>query len=141
MRQGQSDINQWFNEINYKAKHMEDQALLIENLFGKTTQYAKSSSELIKLKIIAQSANVVSTLTARLTIIVIFTLCFLIVNIGLALWIGEILGESFYGFFAVAGFYLLPGLLLLKYSDRWIKKPLQNFIIHHSLNTVSNEPD
>lgn len=118
---------------------MQDQALLIENLFGKTTQYAKSSSDLLKLKMIAQSANVVSTLTARLTIIVIFTLCFLIVNIGLALWIGELLGKSFYGFFAVAGFYLLPGLLLLKYSNRWIKKPFQNFIIHQSLNTSGDE--
>ena len=29
-----------------------------------------------------------------------------LVNVGLSLWIGELLGKAYYGFFAVAGFYL-----------------------------------
>lgn len=118
---------------------LQDQADLIEDLFQRTTHYTQTSAELIKLKIIDKSANVISALIARLLMIVVFTLSFLVLNIGLALWIGQLLGESYLGFFTVAGFYVLLGIVLLFRNDKWIKKPLQNFIVIQAQKSSADE--
>ena len=78
-------------------------------------------------------SEVVSELTASFVVIVFATLFFLIFNIGVSLWIGEALGKVYLGFFAVAGFYMLGGLLLYFFRLTWIKIPLRNAIITQSL--------
>src|ERR1039457_1611247 len=113
---------------------MENQASLIGTLFEKAEHYAQTSAELYKLKAIDKSADVLSTLTARLAIIGFITLFFLTLNIGIALWIGEILGKTYYGFFIVAGFYALIGILLYVYRNNLVKEPLRNSIISQVLN-------
>jgi hypothetical protein len=113
---------------------MEDQASLINTLFEKAEHYTKTSAELYKLKVIDKSADVISTLTVRLAIIVFITLFFLIMNTGVALWLGEVLGKVYYGFFIVAGFYALVGILLYAFRNKWIKVPLRNSIITQVLN-------
>lgn len=113
---------------------MEDHSTLIGSLFEKTEHYTKTSVELYKLKAIDKSADVISTLVARLAVIVFITLFVLILNIGVALWIGELLGKSYYGFFVVAGFYALIGILLYGFRNKWIKSPLRNSIINQALN-------
>lgn len=112
---------------------MENQTLLIETLFEKTQVYTKNSAELYKLKAIDKFADVVSTLTARLAIMLFLTLFFLILNIGLALWIGEALGKVYYGFFIISGFYALGGIILYMFSNKWISIPLRNSIITQAL--------
>ena len=113
---------------------MENHATLIGKLFEKAERYTMSSVELYKLKVIDKSADVISTLTARMAVILFITLFFLILNIGIALWIGETLGKSYYGFFIVAGFYALVGIVLYLFRNRWIKEPLRNSIITQALN-------
>jgi len=112
---------------------MEDQVSNIETLFERTEQYARTSADLFKLKAIDKSADVISTLTARLAVIVFVTLFFLILNIGIALWIGEVLGKAYYGFFIVSGFYALIGMLLYIFRNKWIKAPLRDSIITQAL--------
>ena len=113
---------------------MENQKSLIITLFEKTEHYARSSAELYRLKAINKSADVISTLTARLAVAVFITLFFLILNVGVALWLGEILGKSYFGFFSIAGFYALVGIILYLFRNKWIKEPLRNSIIAHALN-------
>lgn len=113
---------------------MEDNASLIGTLFEKAEHYAKTSAELFKLKTIDKSADVISTLTARLAVVSFITLFFLILNIGIALWIGEMLGKTYYGFFIVAGFYALAGIVFYIFRNKWIKTPLRNSIIAQALN-------
>jgi hypothetical protein len=60
-------------------------------------------------------------------------LSFLIVNIGLALWVGKLLGDSFYGFFIVGGFYALLAIPLHIFREQWIKYPISNSIIKELL--------
>jgi len=86
---------------------MEYKENLIESLIEKGEQYGKTTLELIKLKTIDKSADVASTLVSWVIVIVLIVLFFFIINIGLALWIGELLGKSYYGFFVIAGFYAL----------------------------------
>ena len=96
---------------------MENQISLVEVLFERTGNYAKNSVELYKLKAINKSADVISSLAVRIAVISVITLFFIIVNIGLALWIGESLGKDYYGFFTIAGFYAVIGLILFAFRN------------------------
>lgn len=113
---------------------METPTRSIEALVERVEQYSKSSIELYRLKAINTSADVISTLAAKLAVITFFTLFFLILNIGLVLWIGDLLGKSYYGFFIIAGFYAIVGTVLYAYRDKWIKVPVKNSIIIQALN-------
>jgi len=108
---------------------MEDQESLIESLIEKGEQYGKTTIELLKLKTLDKSADVASTLISWAIVIVFAVLFFLILNIGVALWIGELLGKSYYGFFVVAGFYAILSLLFGVFRDQFVKRPVNNSII------------
>jgi hypothetical protein len=113
---------------------MENQVSLIGTLFEKTTHYAKKSAELYKLKAIAKSADVISTLSVRLILIIFGALFFLVFNIGAALWLGELLGKAYFGFFIISGFYAFTGLICYFFRNKWIREPLRDAIITQALN-------
>jgi hypothetical protein len=107
---------------------MEDQTL-IESLIEKGEQYGKTTIELLKLKTLDKSADVVSTLISWTIVIVFAVLFFLILNIGIALWIGELLGKSYYGFFTVAGFYAFLAIVFGIFRNQLVKRPVNNSIV------------
>ena len=113
---------------------MEYKENLIESLIEKGEQYGKTTLELITLKTIDKSADIASTLVSWIIVIVLIVLFFLIINIGIALWIGELLGKSYYGFFVVAGFYALLSIILGLFRVKLIKKPVNNSIISQVLD-------
>jgi hypothetical protein len=54
------------------------------------------------------------------------------INLGIGLWLGEILGKIYFGFFALAAFYLITGLIIKIFMYKWIKKVVRdNFIKQH----------
>ena len=112
---------------------METPANSIETLFERAEAYSKTSLELVKLKSVETSASVATWLVSRLSVIIMISLFALVLNIGIALWLGEILGKTYYGFFIVAGFYLVTGLILHFFLHRWIQKPLTDLIITQAL--------
>jgi hypothetical protein len=101
----------------------------IETLFERAENYSKTSLELLKLSAVEKSADVASSFTVRLVIIMVVALFTLVTNIGVALWIGEGMGKSYYGFFAVAIFYAIVAVLLYVFRHEWIKTPVSNSII------------
>lgn len=105
----------------------------IEMLFEKAEDCGKTTIELIKLKAIDSSADIVSLLAAKIILFTIIALFIIITNIGVALWIGDLLGKSYYGFFIVAACYVLLAMLLRSYLHQWIKVPISNFIIAQML--------
>jgi len=113
---------------------MEDQTSLIESLIEKGEQYGKTTIELLKLKTLDKSADVASTLISWAVVIVFAVLFFLILNIGIALWLGEMLGKSYYGFFAVAGFYGLLALIFALFREQFVKRPVNNSIVTQVLD-------
>ncbi|HLN72468.1 MAG: hypothetical protein ACM3O8_10690 [Methylococcaceae bacterium] len=112
---------------------MEQQENLFESLIEKGEQYGKTTLELIKLKTLDKSADVTSTLASWIIVIVLIVLFFFILNIGIALWIGELLGKEYLGFFVVAGFYGLLALVFGVFREKLIKKPVNNSIISQVL--------
>lgn len=113
---------------------MEDHhANFIEELIEKTVEYGKSSLELVKLKALDKTSDLVSSLLANSVVIVALFTFMLFLNLGLALWIGQILGEIYFGFFAVAGFYGITTILIYLFLHKWIKKQVGNAIIEQVL--------
>jgi hypothetical protein len=108
---------------------METPVSIIETLFEKAEAYSKTSFELGKLKSVETTSTVVTYLVSRLSVIIMISLFALMLNIGIAIWLGEILGKYYYGFFIIAGFYCIAGVVLHFFLHQWIKKPLGDLII------------
>ena len=102
----------------------------MELLFEKAEDFSKTTIKLFKLNAIDKSADVASSLLSRLMVFMVVTLFIFIVNIGIALCVGELLGKSYYGFFIVGGFYALIALLFHVFRNQWIKYPISNSIIY-----------
>ncbi len=112
---------------------MEDYAKLIESMVEKVTEYGKTSFELAKLQALDKTSDVVSSLLSH-WIVLFLTVTFLIfLNVGVALWLGEILGMIYYGFFVVAAFYGLTGLIMHFFMHKWLKRMFGNTFIKQVL--------
>lgn len=112
---------------------MESQTNLIEPLLEKAETYSKTSFELMKLKTLAKTADVSSTLLSRSLFILFVSFFVLTITIAVALWIGDILGKNYYGFFIVAGFYAIASVILL-IAHPSIKSSVNNTIIRQLFN-------
>jgi hypothetical protein len=105
----------------------------LEPLLEGAKDYGKTSFELIKLKSLDKTSALASAIVINATVLIIISMFFLVGTIGLALWLGEILGKSWYGFFTVAGFYGITGVVLYFFMNKWLKKVIGNLIIKHVL--------
>ncbi len=112
---------------------METTASIVESLYERVETYSKTTLELSKLKALNTTTHVVTTLISRLSVIIMLALFALVMNIGIALWLGELLGKNYYGFFIVAAFYLVSGLVLHFFLHNWIRKPISDLIITQAL--------
>jgi len=108
---------------------MDNQATTIEMLFERAQDYTRTTVELTKLNVIDKSADVLSSLLSRLTVLIVVAMFALLVNIGLSIWIGELLGKTYYGYFVVGSVYFILAILINSFKDQWIKLPVSNFII------------
>lgn len=115
---------------------METQANLIESFWEKAEAYGKTTLELYKLKALEAAIVISTTLITRLVIVVMVSMFALILNIGIALLIGDLLGKLYYGFFIVSAFYLVATVVFSSFLHQWIKKPLTNTIINQALQSA-----
>ena len=112
-----------------KLINMENQPGSVEALFQKAGDYVDTRIELFKLKTIDKSSEIVSSLFAGIVITILIIFFLLLLNVGVALWIGGMLGRFYYGFFIVAGFYLVAALVLYIFRNKWLKAPISDSII------------
>lgn len=113
----------------FKSMEMENQTSSIESLFEKIKSYIETRTELIKLKAIDKSSSFVSGLITYIIVFVVFWCVFLLFNIGLAFLIGELVGKVYYGFFILAAFYAIAGIVFLKFKNKWVKTPVINMMV------------
>jgi hypothetical protein len=112
---------------------MEDTAKSIESLLGKAVEYGKTTYELEKLKALDKSSDIASSLIPHSAVFVLISTFMIFVNLGLALWLGKILGRTFFGFFVVGAFYGLIAIVLYFFMHKWFKKIIRNYIIKQVL--------
>ena len=108
---------------------MEDNAKLIESLLEKVAEYGKTSYELTKLKILDKTSDVVSSFIPHSVVFVLIASFMLFVSLGLAFWLGELLGKNYLGFFVVGIFYVFTAIVLHFILHKWLKRNLYNYII------------
>ena len=108
---------------------MTDNATPIVTLIERAEDYTETTFELFKIQAIDKSADVFSSLVSRLAILIAVVLSILTINIGIALWVGIILGSAYYGFFIIGVFYAFIAILLLFFGHQLIKTPVSNSII------------
>ncbi|MCD0472399.1 hypothetical protein [Flavobacterium sp. JAS] len=120
---------------------MESNATTNENLnlYDKAENYTKTSLELIKLKTVSTSADVLSTLTSKIVVGAVVAFFTLFLNIGISLWLGEVLGAYYYGFFIMALFYLIVAIVMHKTQHKLIKTPIGNMIISSILKETKKD--
>jgi fatty acid desaturase len=112
---------------------MDDTTKLIESLFEKATEYGKTSYELVKLKAVDKTSDVVSSFIPHSVVFVLIASFMLFFNLGLAFWLGEILGRIFYGFFVVAAFYGITAIILHFFMHKYFKRIVGNYFIKQVL--------
>ncbi|MBK7883337.1 MAG: phage holin family protein [Chitinophagaceae bacterium] len=113
---------------------MENHTNTIKSLFQEAGDYLEVRLELLKLKAVDKSSGLVSSLGSVFIMMLMGFLFFFIFNIGLAFWLGDLLGKFHYGFFVVAGFYALVGLVFYIFRNKFLKAPLSNMVIKKLLN-------
>lgn len=114
---------------------MEKNENIIEPLFDRIKEYSKTSIDLIKLKSIDKSSDFLSALIFRIILGILFTFALLFLNIAMALWLGDIMGKNYYGYFIVTSFYIVVGIFLRLFRTQ-IKLNICNSIITYLTNNL-----
>lgn len=111
----------------------------IEMLYEKAKEYTNTTIELYKLNAVDKTAEIVSSLSFRLAFLSVAAFFVLFFNIGLSFYIGEQLESFAVGFFIVSLFYLVFGLFLYVFREKWFKNPISNLIIKELLYSKRKE--
>jgi hypothetical protein len=112
---------------------MEDKSKSIESLLERAVDYGKTSYEIVKLKTLDKTSDIVSTIIPHSIVFVLFASFLLFINFGLAIWLGEVLGKTYFGFLVVAAFYLITGLIVHFFFHKRIKNLVWNYIVKQML--------
>jgi hypothetical protein len=113
---------------------MEDAPSLLDSLVERVEDYGKTSFELLKLKTLDKTSEVASLFVSRLLVAVTVSFFLLFVSLGIAYWLGELLGKIYYGFMIVAALYGISGLVVYFFMNKWIRRLVSNSIIQYVLN-------
>jgi hypothetical protein len=113
--------------------NMDDHSAIFESLFEKTADYSKVSYQLMKLSALDKVSETVSSLVPKAVVLLLIASFLLFFNLGLAFWIGAMLGSTYYGFFVVAAFYALSGIVVRVFMHNWLKKIIGNYMIKNAL--------
>lgn len=117
---------------------MKDKVILIEMLYEKAEQYTRTSLELYRLKAIDKITDVFATVASRFAILVVFALFFILLTFGLAFYLGEVFGKTYYGFFALALFYAALAIVLIIVRKRWLEDKMNDYIINQIFKEKKN---
>jgi hypothetical protein len=101
----------------------------IDSLASHIKQYAEESFNLLLINMYEKVSRMISGATAAIIFAVFGIIVLLFASIGLSLWVGGLLDETFLGFFIVAAFYSLIAAFLYMMRDKWIRLPVVNSVI------------
>jgi len=112
---------------------MEDYGRLFETLLERVADYFKTTVELVKLKAVEKITDLISSLIPHAFIIGILISTLLFLNIGLALWLGDILGTMYLGFLAVGAFHGILAIVIRLFFYKGIKRIVSRQLIKELL--------
>lgn len=98
-------------------------------LLDKAEEYGKSGIELLKLKALDKSSDVISSVIPHSVVFLLISTFLIFLNLGVAFGLGEALGKPYFGFLIVAAFYGSFALILHFFMHDWIKKIIRTYLI------------
>jgi hypothetical protein len=101
----------------------------LEELASSIQGYTTKAIILARVQFTEILAVGISDLVGSVWTIVTLTLFILSLTIGLALYIGELLGKNYLGFLVMAGIYLLVFIVVKLFFLNLIKSKIQNRVI------------
>src|SRR5690554_3848174 len=105
---------------------MKETKRLYDELKQWAHAYGESSIELVKLKSTQVSAKTAGSVGLYAILLVLLLFFLIMLSVGVAVWLGDMWGDLFLGFFAVAGFYLVVAIILFAFKDSLVLRPIQN---------------
>ena len=112
---------------------MMEQEKQFDNFLNRAEDYGKTKYDLLRLKAVDKSSEVVSSLVLRMIALFMFCVFFLVFNIGLGLWLAKFFDKAYLGFFALAIFYGVLTMVIYFIFGKSIKQRIQNSIIKQLL--------
>lgn len=113
---------------------MESRTNIFEPLLETATSYGKTSLELYKLKALNSIGSLLSAAMHHAAVAITLLMFMLFASIGAAFWLGDVLGEIYFGFFCVAAFYGLAAIIVRFALKEIIKKHTKDSFISKLLN-------
>lgn len=101
----------------------------IEILLKLAEEYGLTVLTLWKFKAADKVSDIVSSVIVGIGVFIILFMVLFMVTIGAALLIGSMLDCYWYGFFIVAGFYLMVAIILKIFAQKWLKKTIADNLI------------
>ena len=108
---------------------MDSIAENIELLYQKVEKYSKTSFELLQLSTIDKTSDILSSLAVVIVVSFLSAMFTLFLNIGISLYLGDLLHNYVLGFIIVAACYLLIGIIIYLFRKSLIKTPIDNLIV------------
>jgi hypothetical protein len=118
---------------DYKMQDMDEKESILSSLLDSVEEYAKTNIELIKLKGLDKLSDIAATVISRVAAIIACMTFLFMASIGVAFWLGDVLGRIWYGFFVVAAFYGLLGIIAYFLMHKGLKRLFANMIIQNTL--------
>ena len=118
---------------DYKIQDTDEKENVLSSLLDSVEEYGKTTFELFKLKRLDKASDLAGTVISRITAVIAFITFLLMASFGAAFWLGAILGRIWYGFFVVAAFYGLLGLIVYFFMHKGLKRIFADLIIRQTL--------
>lgn len=108
---------------------MQEEKEAESTLFEEVKEYISVRSKIFSLQVAESAATFVSNLVSNGAAFLFFIIFFVFASIGLAFLVAQWVGNTAGGFFIVAAFYLLIGIVIWMIKDNYIERPLTNIFI------------
>jgi len=101
----------------------------VEQLYNKLEQYIDSAVKLYSAKAVDKFSDISSNLISWSLVLSVAILFFTMLNISIALYLGDLFGKLYLGFLAVTAFYALITLIFIIIRKSVVKRTVANNII------------
>jgi hypothetical protein len=112
---------------------MERTTSFIEPLLEKVKEYGKTSLDLIRLKVLDKTAEILSIIASKLILFFVVFIFLITLNLAIGLWLGDLLGKVYYGFGILTLFYGVIAIVVYNMHSS-IKSKINNKIISILIN-------
>ncbi len=101
----------------------------VEELVVHVKEYMNNRINTVKLNTAEKGSKLMANMITMAVSILIFGLFVLFISLALAFVIGKAIGELYWGFLIVSGFYLILGILVFVFREKLLRLPILNALL------------